>query len=120
MYRSPLIWPRFQIGLPSRRLMQWTESASGAVKTILPSWIAGGADFHLEMVVALPIGIFGCGNGCGWKGMPDRKSTRLNSSHLGISYAVFCLKKKKPKTQSHHSRHTQRDRVPQVVSACIR
>src|SRR5258705_2413251 len=27
----------------------------------------------------------------------DRKSTRLNSSHLGISYAVFCLKKKKKK-----------------------
>src|SRR5262245_40933380 len=29
----------------------------------------------------------------------DRKSTRLNSSHLGISYAVFCLKKKMKKTQ---------------------
>src|ERR1035441_10771471 len=28
----------------------------------------------------------------------DRKSTRLNSSHLGISYAVFCLKKKKKTT----------------------
>src|SRR5438045_5220713 len=28
----------------------------------------------------------------------DRKSTRLNSSHLGISYAVFCLKKKKKYT----------------------
>src|ERR1035441_10764778 len=28
-------------------------------------------------------------------GRTDRKSTRLNSSHLGISYAVFCLKKKK-------------------------
>src|SRR5262245_66623850 len=28
-------------------------------------------------------------------GKKDRKSTRLNSSHLGISYAVFCLKKKK-------------------------
>src|SRR2546426_7142111 len=27
--------------------------------------------------------------------IPDRKSTRLNSSHLVISYAVFCLKKKK-------------------------
>src|SRR5439155_23164819 len=26
---------------------------------------------------------------------PDRKSTRLNSSHVAISYAVFCLKKKK-------------------------
>src|SRR5256885_7713034 len=31
----------------------------------------------------------------------DRKSTRLNSSHLVISYAVFCLKKKK-KHRSHH------------------
>src|SRR5262245_6239084 len=30
-------------------------------------------------------------------GSVDRKSTRLNSSHLGISYAVFCLKKKKKK-----------------------
>src|SRR5256885_9953815 len=30
---------------------------------------------------------------------PDRKSTRLNSSHLVISYAVFCLKKKKKKYQ---------------------
>src|SRR5437899_8111411 len=29
----------------------------------------------------------------------DRKSTRLNSSHLGISYAVFCLKKKKNKNK---------------------
>src|SRR5258705_8560296 len=29
--------------------------------------------------------------------LKDRKSTRLNSSHLGISYAVFCLKKKKKK-----------------------
>src|SRR5262245_64455895 len=29
------------------------------------------------------------------KDSTDRKSTRLNSSHLGISYAVFCLKKKK-------------------------
>src|SRR5262245_63236431 len=32
--------------------------------------------------------------------MRDRKSTRLNSSHLGISYAVFCLKKKK-KQKNH-------------------
>src|SRR2546428_8121528 len=30
----------------------------------------------------------------------DRKSTRLNSSHDQISYAVFCLKKKKPQRQS--------------------
>src|SRR5688500_20073386 len=32
---------------------------------------------------------------------PDRKSTRLNSSHLVISYAVFCLKKKN-NTNKHH------------------
>src|ERR1035438_10676300 len=32
--------------------------------------------------------------------MADRKSTRLNSSHLGISYAVFCLKKKKKNTNN--------------------
>src|SRR5256885_4636639 len=35
---------------------------------------------------------------------PDRKSTRLNSSHLVISYAVFCLKKKTPQDEiSGHS-----------------
>src|SRR5437899_5162608 len=32
----------------------------------------------------------------------DRKSTRLNSSHLGISYAVFCLKKKKKKIHKNY------------------
>src|SRR5262245_64702887 len=40
----------------------------------------------------------------------DRKSTRLNSSHLGISYAVFCLKKKKQPHRSENyetqERHT--------------
>src|SRR2546426_9111890 len=33
----------------------------------------------------------------------DRKSTRLNSSHLVISYAVFCLKKKKNPTMPHRT-----------------
>src|SRR3712207_8377963 len=32
---------------------------------------------------------------------PDRKSTRLNSSHANISYAVFCLKKKKKTTTNY-------------------
>src|SRR5699024_12265371 len=32
---------------------------------------------------------------CAHRGRADRKSTRLNSSHVSISYAVFCLKKKK-------------------------
>src|SRR3989442_7961093 len=48
----------------------------------------------------------------------DRKSTRLNSSHVRISYAVFCLKKKKPplikhrdpltRTQEYDARHRYR------------
>src|SRR5437899_7874989 len=41
-----------------------------------------------------------CPQGCRRK---DRKSTRLNSSHLGISYAVFCLKKK----MSLHLHHAE-------------
>src|SRR2546426_6050500 len=39
----------------------------------------------------------------------DRKSTRLNSSHLVISYAVFCLKKKKKNTT--HSEQIERTHV---------
>src|SRR2546429_6727642 len=37
-----------------------------------------------------------------WRHSPDRKSTRLNSSHGYISYAVFCLKKKKNKNMDCH------------------
>src|SRR5947209_17301016 len=46
----------------------------------------------------------GSGNRAGrW---PDRKSTRLNSSHANISYAVFCLKKKKTTNQHTHAQRT--------------
>src|SRR5690242_20942762 len=39
----------------------------------------------------------------------DRKSTRLNSSHMSISYAVFCLKKKKKNKQEYDAKtHTER------------
>src|SRR5436189_3090445 len=44
---------------------------------------------QLEIKLASPVGLAGLG---------DRKSTRLNSSHRCISYAVFCLKKKKNTT----------------------
>src|SRR5436309_7165481 len=37
----------------------------------------------------------------------DRKSTRLNSSHVKISYAVFCLKKKKKKTEHKIKKQTK-------------
>src|SRR5699024_11875127 len=45
----------------------------------------------------------------------DRKSTRLNSSHVSISYAVFCLKKKNRENQLRAARNltcTRQDRAP--------
>src|SRR3712207_8595035 len=41
----------------------------------------------------------------------DRKSTRLNSSHANISYAVFCLKNK--------HQHTSLPHVPRAICTCI-
>src|SRR2546430_10901801 len=46
----------------------------------------------------------------------DRKSTRLNSSHSQISYAVFCLKKKKKKTY-HHPHECTQDTIVERVRA---
>src|SRR5471030_3460979 len=59
--------------------------------------------YTLSLHDALPICFSGAGQSLtalGWTPLVpartiDRKSTRLNSSHLGISYAVFCLKNKK-------------------------
>src|SRR5690606_42157265 len=49
---------------------------------------------------------FGIGQSRGRLAGGDRKSTRLNSSHVKISYAVFCLKKKKNNTERRKSRRT--------------
>src|SRR3989454_5509465 len=47
----------------------------------------------------------------------DRKSTRLNSSHLVISYAVFCLKKKKKKKNNkRNSKREQRIAMDECVA----
>src|SRR5690348_18225223 len=45
--------------------------------------------------IVRPCHIYGPGSQLGCLPLQDRKSTRLNSSHPSISYAVFCLKKKK-------------------------
>src|SRR5437899_4434800 len=59
--------------------------------------------YTLSLHDALPIFCFSCAAAVAMTSLvasprhalaKDRKSTRLNSSHLGISYAVFCLKKK--------------------------
>src|ERR1039458_8553396 len=48
----------------------------------------------------------------------DRKSTRLNSSHLGISYAVFCLKKKPDGTPLAFQEHVPLRHVRRRVVRC--
>src|SRR5947208_8683976 len=58
----------------------------------------GGVVVRRSLCVAPGCGAgHGAGDPAGGRGAGDRKSTRLNSSHQIISYAVFCLKKKKKK-----------------------
>src|SRR5438445_2114701 len=49
----------------------------------------------------------------------DRKSTRLNSSHANISYAVFCLKKKKTQRRLHSASDYHRQRTRSSARARI-
>src|ERR1035441_7945720 len=58
--------------------------AVGSARLVYLAWIVGGV---LSMAGAITYAELGAMK------PQDRKSTRLNSSHLGISYAVFCLKK---------------------------
>src|SRR5215211_4163393 len=93
---------------------EWREPCScGVLNVFVRCPVAVGALAHLlgfgiaQLVsTAWPIAILGSvslGAGLAWPGYrlwhtpaaSDRKSTRLNSSHTVISYAVFCLKKKK-------------------------
>src|SRR5438874_5172479 len=63
---------------------------------LVPSGAARGCFDILESVAGDGRQDIGCPRVTGGTG--DRKSTRLNSSHVEISYAVFCLKKKKART----------------------
>src|SRR3989449_8315426 len=58
-------------------------------------WDGWRIGLTLSLTRANRLGYFGQGNGTLYARDRDRKSTRLNSSHGYISYAVFCLKKKK-------------------------
>src|SRR5690625_6141857 len=60
----------------------------GKVQNVLPSMEAAFVDIGRGRNAVLYAGEVN------WDTAQDRKSTRLNSSHVAISYAVFCLKKK--------------------------
>src|SRR5205085_3546074 len=51
------------------------------------------------------------------KAVEDRKSTRLNSSHSQISYAVFCLKKKKTKSYVNSVNATHQINMPMPIAS---
>src|SRR2546430_9461759 len=68
----------FRSGHPAETCDRRTRSARHQVDSMFPVARAGTAR-----------------RGAATRSFPDRKSTRLNSSHSQISYAVFCLKKKK-------------------------
>src|SRR5437899_9689873 len=83
--------------------------AGGGLVEEEDAWAAGERERDLELALlavreVLHDGARAIGEADGLEGRArvdvDRKSTRLNSSHLGISYAVFCLKKKKQKLRS--------------------
>src|SRR5256885_7946212 len=71
----------------------------------LHAFLACGGAETCRVHVALPVvGSRGVAGASDYRER-DRKSTRLNSSHLVISYAVFCLKKKKKKPSTPCPRH---------------
>src|ERR1035438_415651 len=82
---NPLLEPRLSPGQPGRRRgvsnYEWTPETDRLLLELCTKWGAAKAKHIIGR--RLQEGL-----------LSDRKSTRLNSSHLGISYAVFCLKKK--------------------------
>src|SRR5262245_65143734 len=67
----------------------------GLTNRLLASLVSAAAVTYDESLKVFGAKAFVAGNPVRPEFFRDRKSTRLNSSHLGISYAVFCLKKKK-------------------------
>src|SRR5688572_32276408 len=73
----------------------------GALTVVAPS--RAFIKHHYEILLT--------GNQRYWRRGRDRKSTRLNSSHSQISYAVFCLKKKKTKDNERDRSAGDRERI---------
>src|SRR6266498_845846 len=73
-----------------------TDEQWALLEELIPPARPGGCPRKHDMREVLNALFYLTREGCSWRALPqDRKSTRLNSSHVRISYAVFCLKKKK-------------------------
>src|SRR5256885_13233905 len=88
MIRPPPISPLFPSPPLSRSVLAVDNRPSRAAADVVESLTA---DARVRYLHEPRPGVSHARN----TGLADRKSTRLNSSHLVISYAVFCLKKKK-------------------------
>src|SRR6516164_1580020 len=88
------------------------DSLNPAAPHHLPIFIPAPGNTDVLMVVTAIILVL-CVVGFGVLFLRDRKSTRLNSSHSSISYAVFCLKKKNKKKKNHYRVRDQQPRKPQ-------
>src|SRR5690554_7300371 len=98
MIRRP---PRSTL-FPYTTLFRSRKKQTGEGKVIHPEYLSGNwlsfvssqplVWFYQEQKVPIPLFAYASEEA---RNYPDRKSTRLNSSHVRISYAVFCLKKKK-------------------------
>src|SRR3712207_7980210 len=74
---------------------RWVPTEEQAAKGDPDAEVGFGRAAGLTLPRAGRVNVFVCRRCDGWPVQVDRKSTRLNSSHANISYAVFCLKKKK-------------------------
>src|SRR2546430_3393167 len=87
--------------------------AAGPAQKYAGTW--DGRAYHSESDTGTPYRIVSSvaedGSLRGTLMFQDRKSTRLNSSHSQISYAVFCLKKKNKNYQLRHVRHENRQHL---------
>src|SRR5699024_11483550 len=84
LFRSPAL-SRWWVG---------PRAAASSLRPALPGCTGSSSQDHADPALITPPRYLLCSpepSGTGWL---DRKSTRLNSSHVSISYAVFCLEKK--------------------------
>src|SRR5436853_5486338 len=90
-----LITMRIIVYTSSRGTLYFFFSSRRRHTSCLSDWSSDVCSSDLRTLHRMEFRVFF--QGAHRAGEVDRKSTRLNSSHLGISYAVFCLKKKKKK-----------------------
>src|SRR2546430_9252685 len=96
---------------PMRRIWRGlVEPRDIELRLRLRPWVVWGTALAAAAAVALLLTRPSPGPRGAGPARLDRKSTRLNSSHSQISYAVFCLKKKK--TQDEHNDDNRTDGVP--------